>query len=209
MPVLPAAESPPASSAPLLRRLYDWTLALAAHHNARWVLGGVSFAESSFFPIPPDVLLIPMIIAERARAWSLALIATVTSVIGGIAGYAIGYFLFDLIGEPIIGFYGAEAGFTTLRDWYNEWGAWIVFAAGLTPIPYKIFTIFSGVTHLDILIFISASLASRGTRFFAVAGLLYWLGPPVRDFVERRLGLVFALFVIGLVGGFVVVNYLI
>ncbi len=193
----------------MLRSLYDWTLALAAHPRARWALGGISFAESSFFPVPPDVMLIPMVIAERARAWSLALITTLTSVIGGLAGYAIGYYLFDVAGEPIIRFYGAEQGFATLRDWYNEWGAWIVFAAGLTPIPYKIFTIFSGVTQLDIVVFSIASLASRGTRFFAVAGILYWLGPPIREFIERRLGLVFAIFVIGLFGGFVVVKYFI
>jgi len=181
---------------------------LAAHRNARWALGGVSFAESSFFPIPPDVMLIPMVIAERGAAWLLALIATAASVAGGLAGYAIGYYLFDALGEPILEFYGAREGFETLASWYNDWGAWIVFAAGLTPIPYKVFTIFSGVTALDIAVFAGASVASRGLRFFAVAGFLYWLGPPIRDFIERRLGLVFTIFVAGLVGGFVVVRYL-
>ena len=191
----------------MLRRLYDWTLALAVHRNARVALAGVSFAESSFFPIPPDVMLIPMVIADRARAWSLALVTTVTSVAGGMAGYAIGYFLFEAVGQPIIEFYGAAASFATLRGWYNEWGAWIVFVAGLTPIPYKVFTIFSGVTVLDVAVFTLASIASRGLRFFVVAGLLYWVGPPIRDFIERRLSLVTTAFVILLVGGFVAIKY--
>ena len=190
----------------MLRQLYDWTLSLARHRHARWALCGVSFAESSFFPVPPDVLLIAMVIADRVKAWSLAFLTTVSSVLGGLAGYAIGYFVFDAVGLPIIEFYGATDKFETLRNWYNEWGAWIVFAAGLTPIPYKIFTIFSGATGLDLMLFVLASAASRGLRFFAVATLLYWVGPPIRDFIERRLGLVFTIFVIGLIGGFVLVR---
>lgn len=193
----------------MLRRLYDWTLGLAAHRHARLALGGVSFAESSFFPIPPDVMLIPMVIADRARAWTLALITTVTSVVGGIAGYAIGLFFFETVGEPIIGAYGLEAEFADLARRFNEYGAWIVFIAGLTPIPYKLVTITSGVTSLDFTVFMVASVLARGLRFYVVAGLLYWLGPPIRDFIERRLGLVFTVFVIGLVGGFIVVKYLI
>jgi membrane protein YqaA with SNARE-associated domain len=193
----------------MLRRLYDWTLALAAHRHARLALAGVSFAESSFFPIPPDVVLIPMIIADRAAAWRLALITTVASVVGGLAGYAIGYFLFDLVGRPILDLYGLEAAFADFARRYNEHGAWIVFIAGLTPIPYKLVTIASGATALDPLVFMVASVAARGLRFFVVAGLLYWLGPPIRVFIEERLALVFTIFVIGLVGGFVVVKYLI
>lgn len=192
----------------MLRRLYDWTLSLAAHRHARWALGGVSFAESSFFPIPPDIMLIAMVLADRARAWTLALITTVTSVIGGLAGYAIGLLFFAAIGQPIIAIYGLETEFADLSRRFNEYGAWIVFIAGLTPIPYKLVTITSGATSLDLAVFMTASILARGLRFYVVAALLYWLGPPIRDFVERRLGLVFVLFVIGLAGGFVIVKYL-
>jgi membrane protein YqaA with SNARE-associated domain len=193
----------------MLRRLYDWTMALAARPRAEWALVGVAFAESSFFPIPPDILLIPMVLARRAKAWRYAAIATASSVIGGLAGYLIGAFLFEEIGRPLLEFYGYSARFQEFADTYNEWGGWIVFAAGLTPFPYKVITIASGTTGLDILVFTVASVAARGGRFFVVAALLYWIGPPVRAFIERRLGLVFTVFVVLLVGGFVVARYLI
>jgi membrane protein YqaA with SNARE-associated domain len=193
----------------MLRRLYDWTMALAARPRAEWALAGVAFAESSFFPIPPDILLIPMVLARRAKAWRYAAIATASSVIGGLAGYLIGAFLFEEIGRPLLEFYGYTARFQEFANTYNEWGAWIVFAAGLTPFPYKVITIASGATGLDILVFMVASVAARGGRFFVVAALLYWIGPPVRAFIERRLGLVFTVFVVLLVGGFVVARYLI
>jgi membrane protein YqaA with SNARE-associated domain len=193
----------------MLRRLYDWTMALAARPRAEWALAGVAFAESSFFPIPPDILLIPMVLARRAKAWRYAAIATASSVIGGLAGYLIGAFLFEEIGRPLLEFYGYTARFQEFANTYNEWGAWIVFAAGLTPFPYKVITIASGATGLDILVFMVASVAARGGRFFVVAALLYWIGPPVRAFIERRLGLVFTVFVVLLVGGFVVALYLI
>lgn len=193
----------------MLRRLYDWTMALAARPRAEWALVGVAFAESSFFPIPPDILLIPMVLARRAKAWRYAVIATASSVIGGLAGYLIGAFLFEEIGRPLLEFYGYSARFQEFANTYNEWGGWIVFAAGLTPFPYKVITIASGTTGLDILVFTVASVAARGGRFFVVAALLYWIGPPVRAFIERRLGLVFTVFVVLLVGGFVVARYLI
>jgi membrane protein YqaA with SNARE-associated domain len=193
----------------MLRRLYDWTMALAARPRAEWALVGVAFAESSFFPIPPDILLIPMVLARRAKAWRYAVIATASSVIGGLAGYLIGAFLFEEIGRPLLEFYGYSARFQEFANTYNEWGGWIVFAAGLTPFPYKVVTIASGTTGLDILVFTVASVAARGGRFFVVAALLYWIGPPVRAFIERRLGLVFTVFVVLLVGGFVVARYLI
>jgi membrane protein YqaA with SNARE-associated domain len=193
----------------MLRRLYDWTMALAARPRAEWALAGVAFAESSFFPIPPDILLIPMVLAGRAKAWRYAAVATASSVVGGLAGYLIGAFLFEEIGRPLLEFYGYTARFQQFANSYNEWGAWIVFAAGLTPFPYKVITIASGATGLDILIFMAASVAARGGRFFVVAALLYWIGPPVRAFIERRLGLVFTVFVVLLVGGFVVARYLI
>jgi membrane protein YqaA with SNARE-associated domain len=193
----------------MLRRLYDWTMALAAGRHAEKALAGVSFAESSFFPIPPDLLLIPMVLAERSKALRYAFVCTVASVLGGIAGYLIGAFLFDQLALPILDLYGYGEKFATFAGWYNEWGAWIVFTAGLTPFPYKVVTIASGATHLDILVFMLASIASRGLRFFVVAGLLYWAGPPIRAFIEKRLGLVFTAFVVILVGGFVVARYLV
>lgn len=193
----------------MLRRLYDWTMAFAAGRHAEKALAAVSFAESSFFPIPPDLLLIPMVLAERAKALRFAVLCTVASVIGGIAGYLIGAFLFEQLARPILEFYGYGDRFEVFASWYNEWGAWIVFTAGLTPFPYKVITIASGATGLDFLVFIVASVASRGIRFFVVAGLLYWIGPPIRTFIEKRLGLVFTVFVVILLGGFVAIRYLI
>lgn len=193
----------------MLRRIYDRTMALAAHRNATWALAAISFAESSFFPIPPDVLLIPMVLANRARAWLYAAICTCASIVGGIAGWLIGAFLFDALAQPILQFYGYADKFEDFALRYNEYGAWIVFFAGLTPFPYKVITIASGATGLSMPIFLVASILSRGLRFFAVAGLLWWFGPPIRDFIERRLGLLFTIFVILLFGGFVVARYLV
>jgi len=192
----------------MLRRLYDWTMALAARPRAEWALAAVAFAESSFFPIPPDILLIPMVLADRTRAWRYAMVATIASLIGGLAGYLIGAFVFDQVGRPLLEFYGYSARFEEFAAMYNDWGVWIVFTAGITPFPYKVITIASGTTGLDIVVFMAASLAARGGRFFIVAALLYWVGPPVRAFIERRLGLVFTLFVVLLVGGFVVARYM-
>jgi membrane protein YqaA with SNARE-associated domain len=192
----------------MIRRLYDWTMNAATHKGAPFALFGVAFVESSVFPIPPDVMLIPMVLAQRAKAWWFATIATLGSVIGGIVGYAIGYFLFEMVGEPILAFYGMTAAFHEFAARYNEWGAWIVFIAGLTPFPYKVITIASGATQLNLAVFMIASVLARGFRFFLVAGLLYWIGQPVRAFIERRLGLVTTLFVVLLVGGFIVIKYL-
>jgi membrane protein YqaA with SNARE-associated domain len=192
----------------MLRRLYDWTMSLASGPRAPAALGAVSFAESSFFPIPPDILLIPMVIAQRARAFSYAMLCTVTSVLGGVAGYAIGAFLFIQLAEPILAFYGYLDKFETFRANFNDYGAWIVFIAGITPFPYKVITIASGATGLSLPVFLVASVLARGLRFFAVAGLLYLFGPPIRHFIEQRLGLVFTVFVIGLVGGFAAIRYL-
>ncbi len=193
----------------MLQAIYDWTLALATHRHAKWALASVSFAESSFFPIPPDIMLIPMILAERAKAWTLAFISTFSSTFGGLAGYAIGLFLFDTVGGAILSTYGLHDEFANLTRRYHEYGAWIVFIAGITPIPYKLITITSGAVSLDIAVFMVASLLSRGLRFFAIAGLLYWLGPTVRSFIERRLTLVFMIFIISLVGGFLIIKYVI
>ncbi|OKH88772.1 YqaA family protein [Thalassospira sp. TSL5-1] len=193
----------------MLRRLYDWTLSLASHRHAAIALAVIAFAESSFFPIPPDILLIPMILAARNKAWRYATICMVASVLGGLAGYAIGHFLFESVGKPVLGFYGYASKFETFRDYYNEWGAWAVFIAGVTPFPYKVITILSGVTSLDPVIFSVSSVLARGIRFFLIAALIWQFGPPIRDFIERRLGLVFTVFIVGLVGGFVAIKYLI
>jgi membrane protein YqaA with SNARE-associated domain len=193
----------------MLRRLYDWTMALAAGRHAEKALVCVSFAESSFFPIPPDLLLIPMVLAERTKALRYAFLCTAASVVGGLAGYLIGAFLFEQLARPLLDFYGYAEKFDEFAGWYNDWGAWIVFAAGLTPFPYKVITIASGATGLNIFVFMIASIVSRGLRFFVEAALLYWIGPPIRAFIERRLGIVFTLFVVVLVGGFVLARYLV
>ena len=193
----------------MLRQLYDRTMALAAHRHATWALAGISFAESSFFPIPPDVLLIPMALANRRKAFFYATICTLASIVGGIFGWLIGAFLFDALAQPILQFYGYADKFDEFAGRYNEYGAWIVFFAGLTPFPYKVITIASGATGLSIPVFLIASALSRGLRFYAVAGLLWWLGEPIRDFIERRLGLLFTIFVVLLFGGFIVARYLI
>ncbi|WP_279480090.1 DedA family protein [Aureimonas sp. SK2] len=190
----------------MLRPLYDWTMRLSARPKAAYALGAVSFAESSFFPIPPDALLIPMVIADRRRAWSLALVCTVTSVLGAVLGYVIGAFLFEEIAEPLLAFYGYGDKFAEFARTYNEWGAWIVLMAGLTPFPFKVVTVASGATGLDLVVFILSSIVARGIRFYAVAALLHRFGPPVRAFIEKRLGVVFTLGVVALVGGFLVLR---
>ena len=190
----------------MLRSLYDWTMNLAAHRHARWGLALVSFAESSFFPIPPDVALIPMVLAKRALAWTYALICTIASVLGGVAGYAIGFFFFVQLGEPILGFYGYSDQFASFAERYNEYGVWIVLIAGRTPFPYKVITIASGATGLNFVVFMLASIAARGIRFFAVAGLLWWFGEPIRIFIDKYFGLLSFLFVALLIGGFLLVG---
>jgi len=193
----------------MLRALYDWTMRSASHKRAPEALFSVSFIESSFFPIPPDIMLIPMVLAQRAKAWLYAAIATVGSVLGGVAGYLIGWLLFDTVGKAVLDFYGYVEKFQTFAGQYNDYGAWIVFFAGVTPFPYKVITIASGATQLDLVVFLIASVAARGLRFFIVAGLLYLFGPPIRDFIEKRLGLVFTVFVVLLFGGFIAIKYLI
>ncbi len=181
---------------------------LAAHRHAVPALAGVSFIESSVFPIPPDVLLIPMVLAEREKAFRIALVCTAASVLGGLLGYAIGVFLFEELGKPLLEFYGYGPKFTEFQGKYNDWGAWVVFIAGVTPFPYKVITILSGVTQLDIFIFTVASVVARGLRFFIVAGLLWKYGEPIRAFIEKRLSLLFWLFCGLLVGGFVTAKFL-
>lgn len=192
----------------MLRRLYDWMMEMAAHRNATAVLGTVSFIESSVFPIPPDAFLIPMVLANRAKTWWYALVCTVTSVLGGIFGYFIGAFLYDTIGSALLGFYGYQAHFEEFATNYNKNGALWVFGAGLTPFPYKVITIASGATGMLLPVFIAASVVARGLRFFVVAGLLYFFGPPIKAFIEKYLGLLTVLFFVLIAAGFVAVKYL-
>ena len=191
-----------------IRGLYDWTMSLAGGPKAPVALGAVSFAESSFFPIPPDVLLIPMVIAQRKRAWIYAGLCTLTSVLGGVLGYLIGAVLYQELAEPILQFYGYLDKFEVFKDNFKEFGPWIVFTAGLTPFPYKVITITSGAVGLSWPVFIIASVVSRGLRFFIVSGLLYLFGPTIRDFIEKRLGLMFTLFMVLLIGGFIAIRLL-
>jgi membrane protein YqaA with SNARE-associated domain len=182
-------------------------MSFAAHRNAKWALATVSFTESSFFPIPPDVMLVPMVLANRLKAWWYASVATVGSVIGGVFGYAIGYFFFEQIGQPILQFYGKSESFDQFTQWFNEWGVWILIIKGMTPFPYKVLTITAGVTHMPLLEFMVASVVARAMRFYLVAGLLYFFGEPIRDFIEKRLTLVTTVFVVLLVLGFVAIKY--
>ncbi len=192
----------------MLRRLYERTLALAADPRAELWLAIVAFAESSFFPIPPDVLLIPMILADRTRAWRYALICTVSSVAGGILGYAIGLFLFETLGRQILAFYGLSQEFAEVAGGYNQIGWLMVFLGGsVTPLPYKVITIASGVTHLDFMTFVAVSIAARATRFYLTCGLLYRFGPAARDFIDRRLGLAVTGLLVLIVGGLVLAHY--
>jgi membrane protein YqaA with SNARE-associated domain len=191
----------------MIRGLYDWTMRMAGHERAPLFLFAVAFIESSFFPIPPHIMLIPMVLAHRDRAWWYALIATVGSVLGGIAGYGIGYFLFEAVGRPVFEFYGYAEKFQSFAGRYNDYGAWIVFFAGVTPFPYKVITIASGVTQLNFVVFMLASVASRGLIFFVIGALLYWFGAPIKSFIEQRLGMVATVFMVLLIGGFVAINY--
>jgi membrane protein YqaA with SNARE-associated domain len=192
----------------MLQSLYARVLRLAAGPNALAALLAVSFAESSFFPIPPDILLIPMILARPRDAWRLAALCMLASVAGGLLGYAIGYFLFDAIGRPILEYNHAMASYEALRAGFDRWGVWIIILKGMTPIPYKLITIASGVARFDLTLFVGASIVSRSLRFFLIAALLWWFGDAARQFIERRLMLVTSLFAVGLVGGFVVLRYL-
>lgn len=191
----------------MIRRLYDWTMSLAATRHAEKGLAGVSFLESSVFPIPPDVLLIPMVIAKRDKWVRIAFICTLFSVLGAFLGYFIGAFLYETIGKSVLEFYGKADSFDKISAWYNTYGGWGVLFAAVTPFPYKVLTIFSGATGLNIITFAVVSVIGRAARFFLVAYLLRKFGEPIRLFIEKYLGLLFALFLILLVGGFYAVRY--
>lgn len=188
------------------RRMYDWVLHFADTPHGAAALFLIAFMESSFFPIPPDVLLIALVLGARARWARLALLCTLGSALGGIAGYGIGMFLMDSIGQRIIALYHAEKYYEQVMALYLQYDYWIVFAAAFTPIPYKVFTIASGAFHMDLLGFALISVAGRGARFFLVAALLYWLGPKMKSFIDRYFDWLALAFVVLLVGGFVVIK---
>ena len=192
----------------MLRSLYQRTLSLAESRHALRALAVVAFVESSVFPIPPDVLLIPMILAAPQRAFRLAAVCTGASVLGGMLGYAIGYFAFETLGEPVLRFYNVMDRYLELQASFNEWGIWIIVLKGMTPIPYKLITIASGTFKFDLVAFVLASIVSRSLRFFLVAALLWRFGAPIREFIEQRLLLVTSAFVAILVGGFLLLRYL-
>ncbi len=191
----------------MIRGLYNWTMRLGESRYALYALAIIAFIESSVFPIPPDVLLIPMIIALPRRAFLIAFVATVFSVLGGMFGYYIGAVLFDSIGQPLLDFYGKAAQFDQFKETYNDYGAWAVLIAGVTPFPFKVITILSGSTGLDFGVFVLSSVLARAARFFIIAALLWKFGVPIRTFIEKRLGLVFTVALALLVGGFVAVKF--
>ncbi len=192
----------------MLRRLYDWVIALAGTRQATWAMALVSFVESSVFPIPPDVMLVPMCLANRRKALFYATVCTLASVAGGFLGYAIGYYLWEAIGTWVIQTYGLATKFDEFQQAFAEYGWWIIIIKGMTPIPYKLITIASGVAHFPLLAFTIASILSRAMRFFLIAGLLYYFGEPIRAFIEKYLTLLTTVFAVLLVGGFVLLRYL-
>ena len=192
----------------MIQRLYNWTLSMAEHPHALWVLALVSFVESSVFPIPPDILMIPMILAAPSRAFVIAGVALVSSVLGGLLGYAIGALAFDTIGQPILQALGKTDSMEAFNGRFNDVGLWAVLIAGITPFPYKVITIMSGWTAMPLSTFIVTSIIARGLRFFIVAALLWKFGAPIKTFIEKRLPLMFTLFVVVLIGGVYAVKFL-
>ena len=192
----------------ILRKLYNWTLNKSGHKNAGWFLSIISFLESSFFPIPPDIILIPMIIAKRTRAWFYAFLCTISSVGGGVMGYAIGYFFYATIGNSILNAYGLSNSFNTFEQYYDQYGIWIVLGAGFTPFPFKLITIASGVFKLNIIQFVIFSIIARGLRFYLLAGLLYVFGNNIKILIDKYFNLVVSLFFILIVGSIIFVKFI-
>ncbi len=193
----------------MIRRLYAWAMERAESPHALLALVAVSFAESSFFPIPPDTLLVPMVLAQRQRALVLAAWCTVASVAGGMLGYAIGSLLYESLGKWIINLYGYGNGVEAFRETYAAWGAWIILLKGMTPIPYKLVTIASGFSGYNFGLFVLLSIITRGIRFCLVAGVLARYGEPIRNFLERRLEVVALATVAIVVAGFAIVKYVV
>ncbi len=193
----------------MIKRLYEWVLGWAHRPHGAWALFALAFAESSFFPIPPDVLLIALAISIPARAFRFALIASIGSLAGGVAGYAIGFYFMDVIGGSIIQVYGLAEKYEYIQTLYQSYDAWAVGIAGFTPIPYKAFTITAGAFKINFFVFLVASAISRSARFFIVAFLIYRYGERIRDFIEKYFNLLTLIFVILLVGGFVLIKFVI
>lgn len=192
----------------MLDKLYARVLRHAASPHAPLWLAALAFAEASFFPLPPETLLVPMVLAQKDKAWRYAAICTIASVAGGLLGWLIGALLLDTLAKPIVHFYHAEHTLLSLQEKFRQWGVWIILFKGLTPIPYKFVTIASGMAHFAILPFMCASLVTRGARFALVAGLLRRFGPTIQDFLETRLPLVTGVFALALLGGFLALRYL-
>ena len=190
------------------KKTYDWTLEKAQHKNAKWYLSLISFAESSFFPIPPDILLIPMALASKARALFYAFMCTLFSVLGGILGYAIGYFFYNSLGIYIVDFYHLENSFSVFESYYKEFGILIVLGAGITPFPYKFITIASGVFGLNIFMFIVVSIIGRGLRFYLIAILLYFFGERIKLIIDNYFNILTIVFFILLVGSVFIIRFL-
>lgn len=186
----------------MFKRLYHWTLSLAESPRATWALAAVAFAESSFFPIPPDIVLVPMALAKPAKALFYAAVCTVSSVLGGILGYAIGFLLYDTVGKWLIGLYGYGAKLEALKIFYGEWGWLFILVKGLTPIPYKLVTIVSGLLEYNFLLFVVLSMITRGARFFLVAGVLNYWGEPIKAALEKHFATFMAVILACVVGGF-------
>jgi len=191
----------------MLRPLYDWIVTRSRTPQALWIMAAISFAESSFFPLPPDLMLVPMGVANRQRVWFYALVCTIASVLGGLLGYAIGALLFDSLGQWLVNLYGLNHTMETFRAWYQGNGHWAILLKGLTPIPYKIVTITSCLAGYSLFWFTVLSIITRGGRFFLLAALIYFFGEPIREFIEKRLSLVTTVFVVLLVAGFIAIKY--
>jgi membrane protein YqaA with SNARE-associated domain len=186
----------------MFKRLYHWTLSLAESPRATWALAAVAFAESSFFPIPPDTLLVPMSVAKPQKAWHYAFICTIASVLGGIVGYGIGYLLFETVGQWLINLYGYGSKMEQVKEAYDKWGALLILVKGVTPIPYKLVTIVSGLLHYNFWLFVLLSVITRGARFYILAGAMNLFGDKIRHLLERYFGLFLVLLVVFIILGF-------
>ncbi|MDQ2102468.1 YqaA family protein [Azospirillum isscasi] len=185
----------------MLRPLYNRILQLSARKDAVWWMSAVSFAESSFFPLPPDIMLVPMCLAEPKKLWRYTNICALASLIGGLFGYAVGFYLFESVGRLIIDFYNAQESFHRFQEMFAEFGPWFLILKGITPIPYKLLTITAGFAHLDLTVFILCSIVARFSRFYMIAILLHFYGPQVRDIIEKRLMLVTTILLVIIIGG--------
>ncbi len=190
-----------------LRAIYDWVLGFAERPEGERALFLIAFAEASFFPIPPDMLLIPLAVGAPGKALRFAAVCTVGSVLGAMLGYLLGLQFYEVLGRRIIEFYGAQDGYQQTRELYQNWDAIAVAVAGFTPIPYKVFTIAAGVFHINFLTFLLASLLSRGARFFLVGGLILWFGPEIKRFMDRYFNLLTVVFGVLMIGGFLILKY--